>query len=235
MGTGIGVTVAGLALSGDQAADYVLTQPTTTANINRPRSPSRASRPSIRDYDGTTAVQLDTSAAVLNGVIGTDDVTLETSDAKGELDSADVGNGIGVTIAGLTLGGAQASDYALTPPTTTANINPAPLTVTGITAANKVYDGTTDAALDASGAALVGVIAGDDVTLDAADATGTFASPDVGNGIAVTIAGLTIGGCAGVRLRADPAHHHGRYHRGDHDDHDDHHIQRQSRRPPANP
>ena len=62
-----------------------------------------------------------------------------------------------MTIDGLTLGGAQASDYALTPPTTTANINQATLTVTGITAIDRAYDGTTDVQLDTSAAVLNGV------------------------------------------------------------------------------
>ena len=62
-------------------------------------------------------------------VNGGDTVTLDTSGATGTFASQDVGNGITVTVAGLALGGAQASDYALTQPTTTANITPATLTV----------------------------------------------------------------------------------------------------------
>ena len=54
-----------------------------------------------------------------------------------------------MTVTGLSLTGADAGNYVMTlPPTTTANITAATLTVTGITAANKVYDGTTDATLD---------------------------------------------------------------------------------------
>ena len=67
------------------------------------------------------------------------------------------------------------------------------LTVTGITAANKIYDGTTNATLN-SAAALVGVTGGDVVTLNTGSATGVFPNPSVGNGRLVTIAGLTLGG-----------------------------------------
>ena len=44
------------------------------------------------------------------------------------------------TVTGLTLTVAQAGDYSLTPTTTTAGITPASLSVTGITADDKVYD-----------------------------------------------------------------------------------------------
>ena len=49
---------------------------------------------------------------------------LNTAAATGTFASATVGSNITVTIAGLTLSGAQASDYSLTQPTTTANITP---------------------------------------------------------------------------------------------------------------
>ena len=61
-----------------------------------------------------------------------------------------MGTGITVTVAGLTISGAQAGDYTLTQPTTTANITPAALTVSGITAANKVYNASTAATLNTS-------------------------------------------------------------------------------------
>ena len=65
-----------------------------------------------------------------------------------------------MTIAGLTISGADAGNYTLVQPTTTAKIGLG-LTVTGITASDKVYDGTTTATLDTSGITLVGVVAGE--------------------------------------------------------------------------
>ncbi len=56
-------------------------------------------------------------------------------------------NGKTVTVSGLALAGRDAANYTLTQPTTTANITPAGLTVTSITANNKVYDSTTAATL----------------------------------------------------------------------------------------
>jgi phosphotransferase system IIA component len=197
---GITVTVSGLTISGPQAGDYTLTQPTTTANITPAtlnvtgNSGVTGITASDKVYDATTKATLNTTNAVLQGVLNGDTVTLNTAGAAGTFASKDVANGITVMVSGLTLGGPQASDYTLVQPTTTANITPAALTVTGITAKDKVYDATTKATLNTSTAALVGVFAGDTVNLSTAGATGTFASKDVGNGITVAVSGLTISG-----------------------------------------
>jgi hypothetical protein len=70
------------------------------------------------------------------------------------------------------------------------------LTVTGITANSKPYDGTTAATLNLSGASLVGVVGTDVVNLLTGTATGTFASAGAGGPITVNITGLTLGGAA---------------------------------------
>ncbi|MFH1128474.1 MAG: YDG domain-containing protein [Candidatus Omnitrophota bacterium] len=75
---------------------------------------------------------------------------------------------------------------------TIGEITGKPLSVAGITAANKVYDGTTTAMLYGTGA-LDGVVSPDDVTLDTAGATGAFEDSSVGAGKTVTITGLTLG------------------------------------------
>src|SRR5437879_4855637 len=140
--------VSGLTLSGAQAGDYTLAQPTTTANITPAALTVTGITASNKVYDGTTKATLNAASAALAGVIAGDVVTLSTAAATGAFASKDVGNAITVTVSGLTIGGAQAGDYTLTQPTTTANITPATLTVTGVTANNKVYDGTTKATLN---------------------------------------------------------------------------------------
>jgi hypothetical protein len=82
----------------------------------------------------------------------------------------------------------------LTTAFTAANITPAILTVTGITANNKAYDGTATATLNVGSAALSGKFGSDVVTLNTAAAVGTFADKNVGNGIVVQVSGLTISG-----------------------------------------
>ncbi len=73
----------------------------------------------------------------------------------------------------------------------TLKINPKALTVTGLTAENKIYDGTKTAVL--SGGTLSGVVGQDDVTATF-PTSGTFAKKDVGNGIAVSFANITLEG-----------------------------------------
>lgn len=63
-----------------------------------------------------------------------------------------------------------------------------PVTISGITAQNKVYDGTLAATL--TGGTLEGVKDGDKVTLDLSGAKAEFESKDVGTGLTVTIHGV---------------------------------------------
>jgi hypothetical protein len=194
VGNGITVTISGLSLTGSDASKYTLEQPTTTANITAVALTVTGITAANKPYDGTTAAMLSTSGATLDGVLHSDTVTLVTTGASGAFATPDVGTGITVTVSGLSLAGADAENYTLTEPTTTANITPAPVDVNGITAANKTYDGTTTAMLTTSGAVLVGVVRGDTVTLDTAGAMGTFETPDVGNGITVIVSGLSLTG-----------------------------------------
>jgi hypothetical protein len=172
----------------------MLTQPTTTASITPLFLTVTGITASNKVYDGTTAATIDVSAALLNGVIPTDVVTLDTSLATGAFQNKTAANGKTVQISGLTIGGADVANYALTQPTATADITRRSLTVTGVTANSKVYDGTATATLNTGGAALVGIQMTDSVTLTTGGATGMFSDRNVGTGKSVTIAGLVIGG-----------------------------------------
>jgi trimeric autotransporter adhesin len=196
VGTGIAVTVSGLSLGGADAENYALTEPTVTANITPAPVDVNGVVAVSRPYNGMTSTTLDISGATLVGVVRGDNVTLDASGATGTFASQNVGTSINVAVSGLSLAGADAGNYMLTQPATTADITPADLTVTGITAASKMYDGTALATLNTSGATLMGVVSGDTVTLDTSGATGTFASPDVGTAINVTVSGLSIGGAS---------------------------------------
>jgi hypothetical protein len=193
VGTGIPVTISPQPLAGSRARDYVLIQPALTANITPAALTVSGTKVLDKVYDGTTNATLGPIGS-LAGVLGGDNVTLSTTQATGTFLSADAGNNKAVLISGLTLAGTQASDYTLTQPTATANITPAPLTVTGIKASDKVADGTTLATLNTAGAALVGVLLGDDVALVTAAAKGAFATPGIGAAIPVTVSGLSLRG-----------------------------------------
>jgi hypothetical protein len=80
-------------------------------------------------------------------------------------------------------------------------ISPKPLSISGVTAAGKVYNGTTTATL--SGGSLSGVINGDTVSITAG--TGTFASKNVGSqSVTATGYALSGSGAANYVLSAQP-------------------------------
>ncbi|MFA5096081.1 MAG: MBG domain-containing protein, partial [Candidatus Omnitrophota bacterium] len=96
-------------------------------------------------------------------------------------------------------------NYTITYANGTLTIDPKALTVTGITADNKVYDGTANATLNTAAAGLNGVVNPDVVTL-LGTGTGSFADKNAGTGKAVAITGFTLGGAdAGNYTLIQPA------------------------------
>ena len=177
IGTGIAV-IATDSLSGTKATNYALTQPTAlSANITAKNLTVTGTTVSAKTYDGTNVATLLTGNLV--GVVNGESVTLTQA---GIFSSANAGVGLVVTASDV-IGGAAAANYTLTQPTgLTGTINPKALTVTSVTASNKVYDGLTSVTFS-NAAGLVGVIGSDNVILAQA---GSFASKNVGTGIAVT-------------------------------------------------
>jgi hypothetical protein len=199
VGTGIGVTVSGLTLTGSASGNYTLTQPSgLTANITALTvTISSGITANNKPYDGTTAGTISSNSVVLAGVLAGDtaNVKLSTNGYSAIFASASVGTGIGVTVSGLTLTGSASGNYTLTQPSgLTANITAKSLTVSGITANNKVYDGTTAATISTNGYSFTGVAGGDTVTLVTNGYTATFVSAGVASGITVTVSGLSLGG-----------------------------------------
>lgn len=100
-----------------------------------------------REYNGTTAVELDCTKAVFGGLIDGDNLTVA---ATGTMADAHAGSNKEVTISGLTLGGTSAGNYVLAETgnqtTTTVNISKQAATALTLTAKNAVY---TAAAYDA--------------------------------------------------------------------------------------
>ncbi|MEY3548063.1 MAG: hypothetical protein RLZZ552_430, partial [Verrucomicrobiota bacterium] len=144
-------------------------------------------------YDGNTSATLNYGSASFAGLIAGD--TLTVTSATGNFVDKNVGTGKTVNITGVTLGGADLSNYNLVSAnaTTTAAITKLRLTsLSGLTAEDKVYDRTTGATLDTTNATFGGLIGGDDLSITGG--TGTFADWNVGTAKTVTVAGLTFGG-----------------------------------------
>ena len=188
VGTGKAVTSTST-LGGAQASYYTLTQPTgLTGTITAaPLTVSGASATN-RVYNRTTTVSV--SGGSLSGVISGDTVTLGGT-PTGSVATAAVGTGKAVTVTGYSVTGTDSGNYSLTQPSLTVNITAAPLTVTGATATDRVYNALTT--ITVSGGSLSGVISGDTVTLGGTP-TGSVATATVGSGKAVTVTGYSISG-----------------------------------------
>lgn len=96
--------------------------------------------------------------------------------------------------------------YAPVSGTAPVEVRPKQVRIVGTTAKGKAYDGTAAAEVGFAGE-LEGALPGDDVRVDISRATAAFASPDVGEGIAVTFAGFALAGedAANYELAAQPA------------------------------
>ena len=94
-----------------------------------------------------------------------------------------------ITITGYT---APSTNYTITQPSATADITQKALTITGISANNKVFDGNTTATL--SGTTLLSGVISPDVVTVGGTPIATFASSAIATGISVTVTGYTIGG-----------------------------------------
>ncbi|WP_212784863.1 YDG domain-containing protein [Ferrigenium kumadai] len=199
VGNAKAVTVTGYTLGGADAGNYAIVQPGSTANITPAAITVSGISASNKTYDATTAATVNTAGAVYTGKIGADVVTVS---ATGTFADKNVANGKTVTLTS-THGGADAGNYTFTDQaSTTANITPAAITVSGITASNKTYDATTAATVNTAGAVLTGKMGADVVTVSA---TGTFADKNVANGKTVTLTSTHGGADAGNYTFTDQA------------------------------
>ncbi|MEG2034603.1 MAG: YDG domain-containing protein, partial [Janthinobacterium sp.] len=133
-------------------------------------------------YDGSKTATVSTAGASFDGLVSGDKVTVA---ATGSFGDKNVANGKTVTLAS-TNGGADAGNYTITnQATTTASITPKTLTVSQITAADKVYDGTAAANVVTGSVQYTGLVVNDDVKLTAS--SGVFGNKNAGNGKSVLL------------------------------------------------
>lgn len=147
-----------------------------------------------KQYDGN-ANATPVGTPVIVGKVGDDDVAVVAGSAKfitdGTEDSS-VGNDKNVVFSGYSLTGEDAKNYNLIaqPDNTTADITKKALTVSGLTAAGKTYDNTTE--VEFSDAELDGYVEGEDVAIDAI--TGAFVDKNAGENKAVKVTSITLRG-----------------------------------------
>jgi len=148
-----------------------------------------------RAYNSETTVAL--TGGELVGVIADDNAGLTLG--NGTIADANVGDNKDVTT-NITLGNAN---YVLSaqPTNVTVNITPAPLTITGVSATNRIYNSETTVTL--TGGELVGVIFGDD-EVNFNRGNGTMSDKNVGDNKAVATAITLTGAAAGNYALTQP-------------------------------
>ena len=138
-----------------------------------------------KTYDGTTAM-----AGVTIGLTGKETNDVVTVSGNGAFDTKTAGINKNYNISGIALSGTDSANYYLTGGNSftgsDGTINTKVLNVT-YTAANKVYDGTTNATVTTSD----DKIAGDTVSIVHTDA---FSDKNVGTGKTVNITGISLSG-----------------------------------------
>ena len=180
------VTISNLTLGGDSAANYVLAesgnQTETTATITA-KEVTATITPNGGTYGSVTA-----AAAELSGAVDGENVPVTlTYTGNGYNDTAVPVNAGSYTVTASIAN----SNYTLTGNTTADFvITPKAVTVSGITANDKVYDGTTNAVLDYSNAQFDGILENDKLTVAA---KGMFEKAEAGKQN-VAISDLKLGG-----------------------------------------
>ena len=182
VGTGLTIVFSGVGLSGSEASNYTLTQQTALSNgAITPKSLSVANTTvANKIYDTTTMASLSNGSLV--GLVAGDASGVVLNQAGAFVDAnAGVGKAV---VASDSISGASAGNYSLVQPTgLTASISQKAVTITGMQAADKIYDGTVTATL--SGGTLEGVFYVDQAQVSLSQ-TGVFASATVGTAIGIT-------------------------------------------------
>jgi hypothetical protein len=142
-------------------------------------------------YDGNVSSTINVSDLTLTGLVVNDDVTVA---ATGVFSDKNVATGKTITLSSNNTG-IDAGNYTITDQVSaSADITAKALTVAGIIAADKEYDGTTAATIDVTGQSFTGLVTGDTVTVAA---TGTFDDKNAATGKTVNLASTNSGADAG--------------------------------------
>ncbi|WP_411877753.1 YDG domain-containing protein [Polaromonas sp. YR568] len=143
-----------------------------------------------KTYDGTTAATV--SGGSLSGLVSGDTVALSQSGSFSDKNAA-TGKTVSYT---SSLSGADARNYVLASAggTTTADINRAALSISGITASDKTYNASDAATVNTAGASYSGLVAGDVVSVAA---TGLFSDKNAGVNKTVNLSSSYSGADAG--------------------------------------
>jgi len=158
-GTGLTLTPTGTINDGNGGANYKVTTVNSTAGVITPLAITVTAKGVNKTYDATFTATVTLSATPIKGDVVTYNYT------AANFSQSSVGANLLVTVSGISLGGPDGANYAVsdTTTTTTASITARAITVTA-TSDSKPYDGTTTSSAVPTITA-GGVPAGDTVTL----------------------------------------------------------------------
>ena len=105
----------------------------------------------------------------------------------------DVGTPTGITQGSLIAGGNSGNNYAITYVGANLMLAAKGISIAGFAAANKTYDGTTDATISSNGS-LSGTVSGDTVSINASGASATFDNQHASTTHTVTASGYVLSG-----------------------------------------
>ena len=149
--------------------------------------------------DNTATLSV-TNTVVLAGLAAGDEgsVTLSTNNYVAVFANSNATTNIAVTVSGLSLTGGAYANYTLTQPVLSADITPAPVTISsGLTVDPVVYgtlSGLDEASLTSNNVVLAGIVAQDagNVYLDTNGYEAVYADSNANPAVVVTVSGLNL-------------------------------------------
>ena len=177
------VTLTGASLVGADKGNYTLGSVSNAEADITARGLTVGATGIDKVYDGTASATVNLSTNELSGD------AVRASYAGASFANKNVGTGKPVSVNGISISGADAANYNLTNATasTAADITARGLVVTA-KAANKVYDGTTDATVSLSDNRVSGDV------LSTSYASASFDNANAGTGKVVTVSGIMVAG-----------------------------------------
>jgi hypothetical protein len=184
----VGNYFSSLLATGADAGNYQISYVNANLNItpymmgSTPGGPTIVATAANRAYNTTN---VSTGTVAITNLFPGD--SLSVNYASATFNDANVANGKTVAFSGVFLSGSSAANYEIgsSAISATANITPAPVTISGLVAANKQYDGTT-AAVIGGAPTISGLLGTDASSLTGTVLSGAFASSNAATGIGVT-------------------------------------------------
>ena len=165
IGTGKAVSVTyNLSDGSGRAANYSLAAGSTNADVTSKALGLTTSTITTKTYDGTNGATI-AGLGTLSGVVSGDTVTLDSAGASATFDSKNAGANKLVTLAGLSISGADAANYVLGATQASGTITPKALSITTPQYEGRAFNGSRVLDVEAGslsgfvGAETIGVVA----------------------------------------------------------------------------